>query len=55
MPREKNRQLFDALDLVEYTPQFLVVDPPFERHDPVFEPHLAVLLPEEAGVGEAGA
>src|SRR5947207_3165726 len=53
--REENRKPFDALDLVEYAAQFLVVDALLQRLDPVFEADFAVLLPEEAGVGEAGA
>jgi hypothetical protein len=52
---EETRQLFDTLDLVEDAAELGVIDAVFQRLDPVFEPHFAVLVPEEAGVGETGA
>ena len=53
--REEHREPLHPLDLVVNAAELVVIDALFQRLDPVFEPDLAVLVPEEAGVGEPGA
>src|SRR5205807_678788 len=46
---------FHSLGFVVHATELLVIDTIFQSLNAVFEANLSVLVPEEAGVGEAGA